>query len=132
MGMRIGNSGSAGATQSTGVSGWQQRQQDFKDLFSSLKSGDLAGAQTAFSGLSGGSAGVNASSPLAQIGQALQNGDLAGAQQAAQAFQANRSGGGHHHHHGGSSAAGTASSATPAAATGTGSAGVGALLNLTA
>jgi DNA-binding FadR family transcriptional regulator len=68
---------------------WQQRQQNFKDLFSSLKAGDLAGAQKAMSALSPN--GQPSSGPMAAIYKALQNGDLQSAQQAAQGM--------HHHHH---------------------------------
>jgi len=128
MGMRISGSSSTAATQSTGATQWQQRQQGVKDLMAALKSGNLGAAQQAYASLSGtgtgstgstavsstavsstavnsstgSSTGAQASSPLAQIGQALQNGDLAGAQQAAQAWQAQRSGQhhGHHGHHG--------------------------------
>jgi hypothetical protein len=96
MGMRIPSSGAVGSSQSVSVSNWQQRQQNFKDLFSAVQSGDLSGAQKAFAGLTAGATNIKGNSPLAQIGQALQNGDIAGAQKAAQQLQANR--GGHHHH----------------------------------
>jgi len=124
MGMRIGSSSPAVASQGAGAANWQQRQQGFKDLLAAVQSGDLSAAQKAYSGLTGGSATAKGNSPLAQIGQALQNGDLAGAQQATQAFLANR--GGHHHHHGGTQ---TAAAASPTAATAT---GAGSLVNLTA
>jgi len=69
-----------------------------------LQSGDLSGAQAAYSTLS--------SSPLAQgnnpfaqaiqqIGQDLQNGDLADAQKAFTALQQQMQAHGHHHRHGG-------------------------------
>jgi hypothetical protein len=122
MGMRIGSSGAAAASQSVGVGNWQQRQQSFKDLFSALQAGDLGAAQKAFSGLTGASGAVKGNGALAQIGKALQSGDIAGAQQAAQAMLASR--GGHHHHQGGQVVAAT-SPATPAS-------GTGSLLNLTA
>jgi hypothetical protein len=101
MGMRVDGSSGASAAQSTGAASWQQRQQSFKDLFSSLQSGDLGAAQKALQSLTGGNGSVNSSSPLAPIAQALQSGDLQGAQKAAQQFQANRAA--HHHHHGGAS-----------------------------
>jgi hypothetical protein len=126
MDMRI--SGATSDSQSVGMAAWQQRQQSSKDLFSALQSGDLAGAQKAFSALTGGTGSVNSNSPLAQIGQALQNGDVAGAQKAAQQLQAKRSGG-HHHHHG---AQQPAQSATPATSTVQPASGPGSLLNLTA
>jgi hypothetical protein len=44
MGMRINSSSSAGSTQSVGMANWQQKQQSFKDLFSSLQSGDMGSA----------------------------------------------------------------------------------------
>jgi len=99
MGMRIDSSASTGATQGVAMANWQQKQQSFKDLFSSLQSGNLSSAQAALKSLTGGT--VNSSSPLASIAQALQSGDLAGAQKAAQDFQAKRAG----HHAGAQSAA---------------------------
>lgn len=108
MGMRVGGSSAAWSNyQTSSVSGWQQRQQGVKDLFSALKAGDLTSAQKAFSGIKSNS--TDANSPMTKIGTALQAGDLAAAQQAAQAMQDNR--GGHHHH--GSHAMG--SSSTPQA-----------------
>jgi len=98
MGMRVDSSSSTSATQSTASASWQQRQQSFKDLFSSLQSGDLSAAQKAMQSLTGGSGTVNSSSPLAPIAQALQAGDMSAAQKAGQQFQANRAS---HHHHGG-------------------------------
>lgn len=99
---------------SSAQSVFQQRRSDFQQLSQALQSGDLAGAQQAFSALSslqaangGGAAQKN--SQLAQdfsaIGQALQNGDLAGAQQAFASFQQDVQAlrGQHHHHHGGGS-----------------------------
>ena len=123
MGMRINSSSSTGSTQSVGMANWQQKQQSFQNLFSSLQSGDLGSAQTALKSLTGGSGTVNSSSPLASIAQALQSGDLAGAQKAAQDFQAKRSG---HHHHGGQTQASAASAPVQT------SSGSGSLLNVTA
>jgi hypothetical protein len=89
MGMRIGGGQQAWSSQSSSVSNWQQRQQNFKALGSALQSGDLAGAQQAFATIAANNPAVasNPNSPLAQIGQALQSGNLAGAQQAAQAWR---------------------------------------------
>jgi hypothetical protein len=106
--------------------------QDFSQLVSSVNSGDLSGAQQAYSALSqlqssgqGPSANPNnpVSQALSQIGQALQNGSLSGAQQALSSLQQSHSG--HHshgHHHGGGGSTSTSSSA--AATTGS-STGVG-------
>jgi hypothetical protein len=75
---------------------YQQRVADFQQLAQALQSGDLAGAQQAFSALAaltetGSRRGSSQSSQLAQdfnaIGQALQSGDLTGAQQAFATFQ---------------------------------------------
>jgi hypothetical protein len=95
MGMRVGGSsaGWSGYQTNTSVSGWQQRQQGMKDLFSSLQSGNLASAQKAFAGVQNNAGSGN--SALTKVGDALQAGDLAGAQQAAKAMHAGR--GGHHH-----------------------------------
>jgi hypothetical protein len=89
MGMRIGGGQQAWSSQSSSVSNWQQRQQNFKALGSALQSGDLTGAQQAFATITANNpaAANNPSSPLAQIGQALQSGNLAGAQQAAQSWR---------------------------------------------
>jgi hypothetical protein len=65
-----------------------RRRQSFVALVSSLKSGDLSGAQQAYQSLSqlqtNGAANPNGAfaQAMSQIGQALQSGDLAGAQQA--------------------------------------------------
>ena len=89
MGMRIDGGHQGWYSQNSSVSNWQQRQQNFKALGSSLQSGDLAGAQQAFASLlaTNPAAASNPDSPLAQIGQALQSGNLAGAQQAAQSMR---------------------------------------------
>lgn len=89
MGMRISGPSPAGASQSTSVANWQQRQQSFQDMISALQSGNLSGAQQAFGAL-GGNSNIQGNGPLAQLGQALKSGDLTGAQQAAQALQSNR------------------------------------------
>ncbi len=77
----------------------KQRSQDFQDLRSSLKSGDLSAAQQAFATLSQdiqnasssvGKSLFDPSSPIGKdfeaIGKALQCGDLSSAKQAFQAF----------------------------------------------
>ena len=115
---------------------FQSFRQDFGQLVSALNSGDLSGAQQAYSALSqlqGNGQGPNPSNPLsqalAQIGQALQNNNLNGAQQALAALQ--QSSGshhshGHHHHSGGTSGAtgateaGAASGSTAPSNTGSG------------
>jgi hypothetical protein len=125
MGMRINGSSAASTSQTTGVATLQQRQQDFKDLFSSLKSGDLAAAQQAFASLTAGKA-LGADSPLSQLGEALQSGDLSAAQQAGQALQAQRSA--HLQGHQGEQPTTTDCAAAPAPAP----AGQGTLINLIA
>lgn len=119
MGMRINSSASTGATQGVAAANWQQKQQNFKDLFASIQSGDMGAAQSALKSLTGSSS-VNSSSPLASIAQALQSGDLAGAQKAAQDFQTKRAG----HYQGGQT------SAAPAPLRPSG--GLGQLLNIAA
>jgi len=112
MGMRVGASNAGWSSyQASSVSGWQQRQQGMKDLFSSLQSGDLAGAQKAFASIKTNTSSSNSS--LTKVGDALQAGDLAGAQQAAKAMHAAR--GGHHH----AKAATQASDSTSSTTTGT-------------
>jgi hypothetical protein len=70
-----------------------RRRQSLVALVSSLKSGDLAGAQQAYASLSqlqtNGTANPNAvfAQAMSQIGQALQSGDLAAAQQALSSLQ---------------------------------------------
>ncbi len=128
MGMRIQGSSGTGSSQGVGAAQWQQRQQDFKDLFSSLQSGDLSAAQKAMKGLTGGSGKVPDSSPLAAISQALQAGDVAQAQSAAQQFQSNRAT--HRHHHEGAQQNQSTASA-PTTATGAPS-GLGSTINLVA
>lgn len=70
-----------------------RRRQSFVALLDALKSGDLSGAQQAYSSLSqlqtNGPANANGAfaQAMSQIGQALQSGDLAGAQQALSSLQ---------------------------------------------
>ena len=97
MGMRVGGSSQAWASQNQAVGNWQQKQSSVKELFASLKTGDLASAQKAYAGISAGSPAQNANSPMAQIGKALQGGDLATAQTLAQTMlndRASKSGNG--------------------------------------
>jgi len=115
MGMRIQGSSGAASNQGVGAANWQQRQQDFKDLFSSLQSGDLSSAQKAMKGLTGGSGKVPDSSPLAAISQALQAGDVAQAQSAAQQFQSSRAA--HRHHQAGTQQSQSTAAPAPTAAT---------------
>ena len=71
-----------------------RRRQSFLALANSLNSGDLSGAQQAYSSLSQLQRFANANGPFAQamgqIGQALQSGDLAAAQQALSSLQRGR------------------------------------------
>jgi hypothetical protein len=111
----------------------QQRKQDFGQLASALQSGDLTGAQSAFSALqslisqwqnstvnSTGCSNLSASgnkipNDFTALGQALQSGNIADAQNAfAQLqtdIQAQKSDGHHHHHHHNSGAGSNGSSA---------------------
>jgi hypothetical protein len=104
---------------------WQQRQQNVKDLFSSLKAGDLAGAQKAMTALN--PSGQTGHGPMAAIFKALQNNDLQGAEQAAQSV---------HHHHRADSTVGqqAVSSAVPSVAPSTQGqlTGLGSLINTSA
>jgi hypothetical protein len=124
--------GIGGAAFGAATSVWQSRRQDFGSLISSIKSGDLAGAQQAITALSGlgpsASSGAAASSAtsttstgtggsladgLAAIGQALGSGDISGAQQALGKLFAERAGG-----HAPAAAASTGSTTTPAVSSG--------------
>lgn len=90
MGMRIGGAGNGWASyQSNTIGNWQQRQQNLKSLKSALQTGDLTGAQQAYSSMAAANpkAVNNANSPFAQIGQALKAGNIAGAQSIAQNWQ---------------------------------------------
>jgi hypothetical protein len=89
MGMRVGSSSTSMASQVSAVSGWQQRQQGLKDLFSKLNAGDLAGAQKAYAAFAANHK-IQSDSPLGQIGDALKNGNLAAAEKIAQSLQKNR------------------------------------------
>ena len=69
----------------------QKSNQSAKQLFASLKSGDLAGAQKAFTQFSSTQGGKylmqNLNSSLAQLGAALKSGDLKSAQSLASGLQ---------------------------------------------
>lgn len=106
--------GGPGSADASGLSSDQEKtfRQDFKNLMSSIKSGDLAGAQQAYTALSqfltankpaAATGSPSSQNPfqqaLSQIGSDLQAGDIAGAQQTLTALQQSHEG--HHHHHGG-------------------------------
>ena len=69
--------------QSTYASGLQQKQQNMNNLFTALKSGDLATAQKAYAASGMPPMAANNTSPLGRLYQALRHEDLAGAQKAA-------------------------------------------------
>jgi hypothetical protein len=115
----------------------------FMQLAKAITSGDLTGAQQAYSQLTqalvtGGPGGGanNPSDPFSQalsaIGQALQNDDINGAQQALAALQqqARASGRGHHHHHRGHASSGAANATSPPPAITNGT--LGATIDVTA
>jgi soluble cytochrome b562 len=85
----------------------QKFRQQFMQLAQSLQSGDLSGAQQAYSALSqlqgNSQPQSNANDPFSQalskIGQALQSGDLKSAQQALSALLQQTKARHHHHHH---------------------------------
>jgi len=79
MGMRVGTSSASMASQASAVSGWQQRQQGMKELFSKLNAGDLAGAQKAYAAFAANN-NIKSDSPMGQLGDALKNGNLAAAE----------------------------------------------------
>ena len=91
MGMQISGAQAAWSSPTnSSVGSVQSRQQAMKDLFSSLQSGDLAGAQHAYA-VATKNMKVDSHSPLGQLGQALQKGDLTGARKIAQSMQTNQS-----------------------------------------
>ena len=73
------------------LSDTQRSNQSAKQLFASLKSGDLAGAQKAFTQFSGTQGGKSLmqslNSTFAQLGSALKSGDLKSAQSLASGLQ---------------------------------------------
>lgn len=118
-------------TQSSQQSIFAQRRQDFQNLAQALSSGDLAGAQSAFSALqqtfqssnqnsSGQQTGSSIVNAFQALGQALSSNNLAAAQTAFATLQQDlQQAQGHRHHHQGAagqvdtSAAGTATTTTP-------------------
>ena len=91
MGMRVASSGASWASQSaSSVNNYQTRQQGLKDLFSTLKAGDLSGAQKAYSEIAKVSK-IDPNSTLGQLGKALAEGDLSGAEKLATSMQTSRS-----------------------------------------
>jgi hypothetical protein len=91
MGMRVTSSGASWASQSaSSVNNYQTRQQGLKDLFSTLKAGDLSGAQKAYSEIAKVSK-IDPNSTFGQLGKALAEGDLSGAEKLATSMQASRS-----------------------------------------
>jgi hypothetical protein len=117
---------------------WAQQKSEFQQLGQALQSGNLAGAQQAFSALqqnapqgpSGQSAQGNSSqSPFAALGQALQSGNLSAAQQAFSQLQ--QAGGHHHHRHHGSQGSSSSTSTSDATAVTTTTDGSSSGVNLT-
>ena len=66
------------------------KRQGLKDLFSTLKAGDLSGAQKAYSEIAKVSK-IDPNSTFGQLGKALAEGDLSGAEKLATSMQASRS-----------------------------------------
>lgn len=90
MGMRVASSSASWASQSaSSVNNYQTRQQGLKDLFATLKAGDLSGAQKAYAEIAKVSK-IDSNSTLGQLGKALLEGDLSGAEKLATAMQADR------------------------------------------
>ena len=126
---------SGSATSYQPVTQQSEFRQDFRKLINSITSGDLSGAQQAYSALTqaqdaGQGPASDPNSPFAQainqIGQALQNGDLSGAQQALASLSQQAQGAHHHHHHhhGGSSPSDASAVAATSTTNGTGNSGV--------
>ena len=91
MGMLVASSSASWASQSaSSVNNYQTRQQGLKDLFSTLKAGDLSGAQKAYAEIAKVSK-IDPNSTLGQLGRALADGDLSGAEKLATSMQASRS-----------------------------------------
>ena len=103
---------SSSSIPSTQATNQQNPPQLFVQLIKSIQSGDLSGAQQAYSSLSQ-SQGSNAGDPndpfaqaMNQIGKSLKSGDIGGAQQALATLQHELEGKHqthHHHRHGGGS-----------------------------
>jgi hypothetical protein len=102
MNMSVSSTGSSNSSQNVISNNWQQRRQSFDALSQALQSGDLAGAQQAFSSLSSTfPAGItnDPNSPLAKLGQALKSGNLSAAQSAFAEMRGHKGHHAHHHHH---------------------------------
>ncbi len=104
--------------QTNGQGAMSQRMADFRQLGSSLQSGDLEGAQKAYdalqqdmqsSGKTQGGLNSSKNNALQQLGDSLKAGDLAGAQKAFAALKQHH---GHHHHRGGASTGNATDSST--------------------
>ncbi len=126
----------------------QQKRSEFQQLVSSIQSGNLSGAKSAYTslfpnGVPAGTSNTPIGQDLGALGQALQSGDISSAQQQLTKlqtdFQALRSGGHHHHHHHqaadgtqGSANNPPASGGNPFLSAGVGSTPSGSLINVTA
>lgn len=92
--------------------------QNFSDLVTAIRSGDLESAQSAYSDLTQSSASTTGplAQAISQIGTALQSSDIGQAQQALAALQQQAKGAHHHggHHHGGDKAQSAPAPSTPA------------------
>ena len=119
MGMRV-----SGAASGSGMAAWQTRRQDFSNLASAIRGGDLGAAQQAFAtlqslnqsnataaGATSSSTTASGSGDLNAVGQALGNNDIKAAEQALTNMFAGGAGG-HHHRHGGQAASSTTSSSS--------------------
>ncbi len=147
--------------QTSQASPLKQAKQDYAALAQALASGNLTGAQQAFTAFqsdlqkvqqaSGGAQTVQATQSaqggvqgdLSSLGQALSSGNMSGAQTAfanlqkdAQAAVASQTGQTHHHHHhhggGGEQSAATSLTATSSTTTGSGTTTSGSSINTTA
>lgn len=90
MGMRVSSASASWANQGvSSANNYQTRQQGLKDLFSTLKAGDLSGTQKAYAEIAKVSK-IDPNSTLGQLGKALAEGDLSGAEKLATAMQDSR------------------------------------------
>jgi len=80
------------STQNTYAVALQQKQQNWNNLFSALKAGDLASAQKAYSASGLPPMAKGNTTALGKLYQALNSGDLAGAQKAALDLQPKNAG----------------------------------------
>jgi DNA-binding FadR family transcriptional regulator len=104
----VSSTNGSGTSQAIWQQQMQQRKTDWQSLASALQSGDLTGAQQAFSSLqamqTGGNQGASSTSPISSdftaLGKAIQSGDLNAAQTAFQKLQTDmQTMRAHHHHH---------------------------------